>query len=153
MLPIKIVSLTVNEYKIDSASSVIYLNTNANKLAGLYNTDGKRILYVGNASDNVISETDTFKIAKSVIPVTADTAQLDYADLGANGWKYILSYGVSGNGFTVSPNDIILSSVQPGTFQILDADLDPVTKNMHLKTSYKNLSGNERIVEESLTLQ
>ncbi len=151
MLPIKIVSLTVKEYKIDSASSVIYLNTNANKLAGLYNTDGKRVLYVGNASDNVVSETDTFKIAKSVIPVTADTAQLDYADLGANGWKYILSYGV--NSFTVLPNDIVLNSIQPGTFQVLDADLDPVTKNMHLKTSYKNLSGNERIVEESLTLQ
>jgi hypothetical protein len=39
-----------------------------------------------------------------------------------------------------------------GSFHIIAASFDPSTKNIYIRSSYKNSSGNERIVEESLTL-
>ena len=151
MLPVRIAGVT--DYNIDSASSVVYLHTESNELSGIYNSTGTKIMYIGDAADNNIESTDSFSINKSLIPVSIINSELDYADLGANGWKYSLSFGDDGKTFTVGINKVILNSVQAGSFKVLASSYDSASKDIYIKTSYKNSGGNERIVEESLTLQ
>jgi len=151
LLPIKITSVN-NNYKIDSASSVIYLHTQSSKLAGKYTSSGQRDMYNGDSSDNNISSTDSFTINKNLVPLSADSSEIDYANLGVNGWKYIMGFSAN-NTFYVLPNDVIKSAVQPGSFMILESSFDAATGNIYVKSRYKNLNGDYRIVEESLTLQ
>ena len=150
MLPIKIVDAGGN--KIDTSSSVIYLHTVSNAYTGIYDGSGTKTMYTGNASDSNATDTISFSLIKNLIPITATTSEIDYADLGANGWKYILGVSSEDGLFFVVPNPVIKSSVQTGSFQVLSKSFDSTTKALHIKTSYKNLSGDERIVEESLTL-
>lgn len=155
MLPISIVS--ADGIAINVAESVIYLHTESNELSGVYTATGTRISYNGDAADGSINSTDSFSIAKNLIPVDPIRSELDYGDLGSNGWKYSLSFFTDIPGappqFTVSANLVILSSIQSASFKILNASYDSATKNIYIKSSYKNTSGNERIVEESLKLQ
>ena len=151
MLPIKISS--VSDFKIDTSSFVIYLHTENNKLSGIYNSAVTKILYNGDAVDGNINSTDTFTLVKNLVPEDDNKSQLDYADLGVNGWKYTLGFSTDDNAFFAVPNNVIDSSIQAGSFQVITATFDSTNKNIYIKTSYKNLSGDERIVEESLTLQ
>jgi hypothetical protein len=151
MLPIRITS--VSNYKIDSASSVIYLHTSDNDLSGIYNSTGKKTLYIGDTADNRVSETDTFSFTKKLIPLTSYSSQLDYADLGSNGWKYTIGFSPDDGSFFAAPNDVILKSVQSDSFKILKASFNSATKIIYIKSTYKNLSGDGRIIEETLTLQ
>jgi hypothetical protein len=151
MLPISVKS--VSNYKIDTSSSVIYLNTQDNQLSGIYSSKISKFLYIGDAADGDLSSTDTFKIAKNLTPISDTSSEMDYADLGPNGWKYELTFNFDLNIFTVAPNQVIKSSISDGSFNVIDATFDPITKDIYIKSSYKNTSGNERIVEESLTLQ
>ena len=150
MLPIKISS--VSDYNIDTGANVIYLHTTNSELSGIYNSTGLKIMYNGDAADSSVDATDSFALVKNLIP-NGTSSELDYADLGGNGWKYILGFSTEDNSFFALPNDIISNSVQPGSFKVLQATFDSTTKDIYIKTSYKNTSGNERIVEESLTLQ
>ena len=45
-------------------------------------------MYNGDAADSNISSIDTLTITKGLIPTGSNTSELDYADLGGNGWKY-----------------------------------------------------------------
>ena len=151
MLPIHI--LDAGGYQIDTATSIIYLRTVNNILSGIYNSACTKIMYNGDATDSTLSSIDSFTIVKSLIPQPDNSSQLDYADLGANGWKYILGFSSdNNNAFFVLPNDVIKNSVQANTFQVLAESFDSTTRKIYIKTSYKNSSGNQRIVEESLTL-
>ena len=120
-------------------------------LAGIYASAIFKTLYNGDAANNNVSDTATFSLTKSMTPTSVTESLLDYAELGPNGWKYLLTYA-SGI-FSVDANDVIKSSVQAGSFKIIKSTFDPFTKDMYIKSSYKNLSGDERIVKESLTLQ
>ena len=142
-------------FDINLSSSVIYLHTTSAKLSGMYNAQGTKILYTGDAADSNMNSTDSFSIVKNLIPVDSLKSLLDYADLGSNGWKYSLSFSDVGGtpSFTVGVNDVILNSIQSGSFKVLSSSYNSVTKDIYIKTSYKNTSGNERIVEESLKLQ
>lgn len=151
MLPIKIISASGVEITPDA--SVIYLHTVGSRLAGIYNSHITKIMYNGDAADSSVDAIDTLTITKDLIPVNSTSSQFDYADLGSNGWQYNLSFTISGSGFLVEPNNVILSSVQSGSFQILNSSYDLTTKAIYIKSSYKNTSGNERIIEESLTLK
>ncbi len=148
MLPIGIID--AGGIGIDAGSSTIYLHTTSSALSGIYNSTGIKTIYAG---DTLITSIDTFSIAKSLIPQTASTSLLDYADLGSNGWKYVLTLSGSSGAFIVVPNNIIDSSVQKGSFQIISSSYDPLTRDINIKSSYKNTSGNQRIIEESLKLQ
>ena len=150
MLPIKI--LDASGHKIDTASSIIYLHTVSSPFAGIYNSSGTKTLYNGDAADSSVDTTISFSLTKSLVPVDVATSEIDYADLGANGWKYIIGFSPETGLFTVKANPVILNSVESGAFEVLSSTFDPVTKVVYIKTSYKNLSGNQRIVEESLTL-
>jgi Domain of unknown function (DUF1735) len=151
MLPINITS--VSSYTIDSAASVIYLHTSGNKLAGIYASTGEKIMYIGDSADNNINSTDTFTLFKNLIPLGADSSQLDYADLGGNGWEYIVGFSHEDGSFFAKANDIILNSVQKDSFKVITATYNASTSAIYIKSSYKNSSGDQRIVEESLTLQ
>jgi uncharacterized protein DUF1735 len=138
-------------------ASVIYLHTVNNVLAGIYNSIGTKIMYNGDAADSNINSIDSFTLTKSLVPVDSNFSQIDYADLGGNGWKYYLSFFTDIPGeppeFTVGVNDVILNSVQSGSFKILSSSYNSTTKTVYIKSSYKNTSGNERIIEENLTLK
>lgn len=149
MLPVVITS--ISQYKLDTSRRVLYLHTSGNKLAGIYASTSFKTSYNGDAAGGDISDTSTTNLTKSLVPVSSTQSQLDYAELGSNGWKYLLTYA-NGN-FIVDVNDVAKRSVQSGSFSIIASTLDPVTKDIYIKSSYKNLSGDERIVEESLTLQ
>lgn len=149
MLPIIITS--VSQYKLDTSTRLLYIHTSGNTMAGLYTSSIFKTSYIGDSANNNVSDTASFFITKAMTPTSSSQALLDYAELGANGWKYQLSYA---NGiFSIEANDVIKNSVQPNSFEIIKATFDPVTKDMYIKSSYKNLSGNQRIVTESLTLQ
>ena len=150
MLPIKIVS--ASGYNIEPGSSIIYLHTISSALAGIYNSTVIKILYNGDAAGDSVSERDTFSLVKSIVPLlNADTSELDYADLGSNGWQYNLAIS-GGNNLSVTPNKIILNSTDSGTFKILTSTYNPVNSSMYIKSSYKNSNGDERIIAETLTL-
>lgn len=150
LLPIKIMSADGN--KIDSATSIIYLHTINNALSGLYISELTKKLYTGAAGGDPVQTVDT-AIGKSLIPLNQDSSLLDYADLGSNGWRYILGYDITADTLIVKPNNIIESSIQPGSFKVIKKEYNPPSTDIYIKTSYKNLSGDERIVEETLTLQ
>ncbi len=137
---------------ITADASTIYLHTVNNKLSGIYNAIGTKIMYDGDAADSIINSIDTFSLTKNLIPVNSSSSQLDYADLGSNGWKYNLALVDAGE-ILITPNDVILSSVESGSFKILSSSYDAETKDIYIKSSYYNTSGNERIVEETLQLQ
>lgn len=155
MLPINITN--AGGVDITAGSSVIYLHTISNKLSGIYNATGTKTMYNGDAADSSVNSIDTFNITKSLVPVDSTQSELDYADLGSNGWKYILSFFTALPGepplFTVSQNSVIMNSVQSGSFQILNSSYNPLSNDIYIKSSYKNTSGNERIIEEHLTLK
>jgi hypothetical protein len=151
LLPIRITSVT-NNYKIDTSLSVIYLHVQSNALAGKYISTGTRVLYTGDSSANDTSSMETFTLNKDLVPLSADSSQMDYANLGVNGWKYILGFLADGS-LSVLPNDVITKAVLPDSFSITEASFDEITRNIYIKSRYKNLNGDERIVEESLTLQ
>ncbi len=155
MLPIKIIS--TSGIDITLGASEIYLHTANSKLAGIYNSNVTKVMYNGDAADSNINSIDTFSLTKSVLPIDSNLSQLDYADLGSNGWKYNLSFFTDVPGgppeFTVGANDVILTSVQSGSFKILSSVYNAATKAIYIKSSYKNTSGNERIIEESIMLK
>jgi hypothetical protein len=138
-------------HEITEGASEIYLHTVNSELAGIYNSTGRKIMYNGDAADSSINSVDSFALTKSLIPSNSITSQIDYADLGSNGWKYNLSFSV--NGFLVTPNEVIQHSVQSGSFEVIASSYDPATKNIYIKSRYKNSSGNERIIEENLALK
>lgn len=150
LLPIKITSVT-NKYRIDTSLSIIYLHTQSNVLAGKYTANGTRVLFNGEAASNDTNSVESFALNKSLVPTSADTSLLDYANIGVNGWKYIML--IKDGAFEVFPNDVILNAVLPESFEIIDADFDEITRKIYIKSRYKNTGGDERIVEESLTLQ
>lgn len=157
MLPISIVN--ADGVALTAGSSTIYLHTVTNKLAGLYNATGVKISYNGDAADSSVNSIDSFSIAKSLVPQDTVHSSLDYADLGSNGWEYILSFSSDIDNpdnppvFTVGTNDVLQSSIQAGSFSILSSSYNSATKSIHIKSTYKNTSGNQRIVDETLTLQ
>ncbi|HVX28734.1 MAG TPA: DUF1735 domain-containing protein, partial [Parafilimonas sp.] len=107
MLPIGITD--AGGIAIDAGTSTIYLHTTSSVLSGIYNSTGIKTLYTADS----VTSVDTFEITKSLIPVTATESDIDYADLGSNGWKYKLYFYLS-NGtpvFEVNPNDVIATSV------------------------------------------
>jgi hypothetical protein len=99
MLPIKI--LDASGHKIDTASSIIYLHTVSSPFAGIYNSSGTKTLYNGDAADSSVDTTISFSLTKSLVPVDVATSEIDYADLGANGWKYIIGFSPETGLFTV----------------------------------------------------
>ena len=149
MLPIVITS--ISQYKLDTSRRVLYLHTSGNKLAGIYASTIFKTSYTGDAASGTISDTATTGLTKNLSPISSTQSQLDYAELGSNGWKYLLTY--ADGTFIVDVNDVAKSSVQSGSFTIITSAFNPLTKDIYIKSSYKNLSGDERIVEESLTLQ
>jgi len=152
LLPLRITSVN-NGYKIDTGSSVIYLHTQDVVLSGEYTSTGSRVLYVGDSANGDIQSVQAFTVNKNLVPGTDGSSILDYADLGPNGWQYILSLSTDDNSLVVQANTVMLNSIQAGSFQVLSSRFDPSTKDIYIRTRYKNSSGDDRIVEESLTLQ
>ena len=100
-----------------------------------------------------MAETITLPTTKNVIPVNVDSSVTDYADLGSNGWQYNFSFDDATGNFIAIPNAVITQSVLENSFKMLEATYDEETKTIHLRSSYKNSSGDERIVDETLTPQ
>ena len=153
MLPVQITDASGKA--INDGTSVIYLSTSNNILSGRYTSFISRVNYNGDSSGNDVSSTDTLSISKSLVPDNSTVSEIDYADLGSNGWKYVIS-NIDDNfnfKFSVTANNVILNSVQQNSFKILGSSFDSATKKIYIKSTYKNTTGNQRVVEETLNLQ
>ena len=151
MLPVAIADAQGN--KISTSSQTILLPYKSSTLGGIYSVAGIKTEYIGAAADNNLEDTVNLTTSKAVVPDSLYYSHADYADLGPNGWQYILMYNETTGEFTVTPNDVILSSVADGSFSILSRSYNQATRTIYIKSSYKNSSGNERVVEETLTPQ
>ncbi len=151
MLPILLKNAAGED--ISTTVSIIYFHRIGNSLSGVYSDAGARKLYEGDAADSIFTDSLSVPATKSVVPQDSYISHLDYADLGGNGWQYNLFTDPDTQKFSASPNDIMLLSIEPGSFELLDAEYDSLQQRIYLKSSYKNSSGDERIVEETLTAQ
>jgi len=133
-----------------TGSSIIYFHYLGNSLGGYYTVSGKRLIYSGLAADNNILDSIASPTQKTLVPQTDSISSVDYGDLGLSGWQYNFIYSDAGILMAV-PTSTILNSVFPGSFLMLDFQYDPVLYKFYLKSRYLNSTGDERIVEETLT--
>jgi len=121
-------------------------------LTGNYSVTGTRTLYFGNINDDSVNFIfDLSTVSPKVMTATDKyTLLCDYADLGASGWQYVIHYDINIGDWTVQPNDIMASSITPGSFKVLVKKFAKAQIKFYLKTFYINLSGNDRVTEETL---
>lgn len=123
----------------------------SNALAGVYTSGGTRTNYTGPVSNNVVAGTNALSGDKTATAIGADKIELDYANLGGNGWKYVFSY--NGTAMTVAPNATMAGAIAAGSFIVHSVSYDKTTGIITVKTAYTNTAGDDRIVEETLTLK
>ncbi|SEW44386.1 DUF4998 domain-containing protein [Chitinophaga arvensicola] len=121
-----------------------------NALSSWYTSSGTRINYTGPKAGNVIAGSSALSGDKKAVELNATQVEIDYANLAANGWKYILTY--DGSKLTVAVNATMLSGIKPGSFKVVTASYDKISGTLHLITGYTNTAGDDREVNETLTL-
>jgi hypothetical protein len=156
MLPITITD--ASGISVSSDLGTVYYNQLGSAIAGRYTITGTRTDYNGPvAGGNVARVTDLSEIGtKITTTVSANVVYLDYSDLGVNGWQYKITFNPDGKTITIEPNAVMTNSetgVYNESFKIDVQSYNPTTRALHLKTEYKDLSGNGRVVEEFLTPQ
>ena len=130
-----------------------------NKLTGYYSVTGTRTLYIGSASDSVVNLVIDLAPYSPKIITSADARTLlcDYADLGYSGgfplgYQYVITFYPRKKTFNVEPNEIMSSSIAPGSWLVYEKNLNPISRRFHFKTKYANSSsGYVRITDETLT--
>ncbi len=156
MLPITIKD--AQGLAISSDLGTVYYNAQGSAIAGRYAVTGSRTDYNGPVSGGDIARTTDLsaigiKITGTVSP---NVVVLDYSDLGGAGWQYKITFDADGQTISIEPNSVMLNSetgVYNNSFKIDVQGYNPTTKVLHLKTEYQDLSGNARVVDETLTPQ
>ncbi|WP_143305910.1 DUF4302 domain-containing protein [Chitinophaga vietnamensis] len=138
----------------DSATFTDNLFRLNNYLSGNYVSSGKRTLYAGAISNNVVTGAVALGGVKTLALAYPGAYAVDYADLGSSGWQYILSFDANAKKITaVAPSASLASQITAGSFKVISVNYDDTQKQIYLKTSYVNTAGNGRVVEETLTRQ
>lgn len=163
MLPLSIVN--AEGLSISENFGTKYFYTLGVCVAGFYEPIGKRVNYRGNAADSVFdSETildgtgdkfmNVLAVDNVVDNISADTVQVPYADLGVNGWNYVIVFNCEADSIvSITPNETMRRGILLNSFVIYQQSYDPVLKQFFIKTGYKNSSRNERVTSEFLTLR
>lgn len=122
-----------------------------NALAGVFVSGGLRTNYTGAAANNVVAGTTVLSGDKTAVELNARQIEVDYANLGGSGWKYVFNYE---NGvLTVAPNATLAGGIKAGSFKILQLQFDNSAGKITVKTEYTNTAGDARVVEETLQLK
>jgi hypothetical protein len=160
MLPLSITQAT--GCTISGNLATIYFHVVGNPLAGPYDVVGTRYNYVGVIGYNggPIPAGYTGTVAspspKSASPLDPTDVVLDYANLGGNGYQYVIHYdpSVSTTAITVTANSTLAAAVS--NFKVTTQTYDPTTKIIHITSTYNNAaggSGNDRVIDEVFTHQ
>lgn len=136
---------------------IVYFHVIGNPLAGAYDVVGTRYNYTGSIGytggpipPNYVG-TAASPSPKVAAPSSATLVSLDFANLGGNGYHYLITYHES-NPNTIEVSGDFLASVS--NFVVLVKTYDPVLKKMHIVSTYNNAadgSGNDRIIDETFT--
>ncbi|HEY9257110.1 DUF4998 domain-containing protein [Chitinophaga sp.] len=122
-----------------------------NALSSWYVSSGMRTNYTGPKTNNVVAGTTVLSGEKEAVELNATQVEVDYANLAANAWKYVLTY--NGTTLSVAANTTMLAGIKPGSFKVVSATYDKATGTIHVITDYTNTAGDEREVDETLTLE
>ena len=158
MLPISITDASGKS--LTSNQNTIYFHIIGNPLAGPYNVAGTRynytgsIGYAGGPIPAGYGSTATSPSPKFGAPLSPTVFTLDYANLGPNGYQYVVTYNPTTSQITVAPNAALAAGVS--NFTIFVQTYNPATKTIHILSSYNNGangSGSDRIIDETFTHQ
>lgn len=122
-----------------------------NALSSWYVSSGLRTNYTGPKAGNVVAGTTTLSGEKEAVELNATQVSIDYANLAASAWKYILTY--NGTTLSVEANATMLAGIKPGSFKVVSASYDKATGTIHVITDYTNTAGDDREVDETFTLE
>ncbi|MGO4291826.1 DUF4998 domain-containing protein [Chitinophaga sp. RAB17] len=122
-----------------------------NALAGNYTSSGVRTNYTGPVDNQQVAGTSTLSGNKAATEISAAQIEIDYANLAANGWKYVFTY--DGSTITVAPNTTMAGGIAAGSFKVKSISYDKTTGIIHVVTIYMNTAGDAREINETLTLQ
>jgi len=146
-----------------SNHGIVYFHIIGNDLAGVYKVVGKRYNYTKTVSwDGTIGTyptpvgTVTSPTTKIAVPNSETEIALDYANLGANAYHYLVEYDKSGPSITVTGDFL----TEVSNFKVWEKSitLDPVTgkATIRIVTTYNNVadgSGDDRIIDETFVQQ
>ena len=158
MLPISITDASGKS--LTSNQNTIYFHLIGNPLAGPYNVAGTRYNYsgsIGYAGGPIPAgyvSTAASPTPKFAAPLSPTVIALDYANLGGNGYQYVVTYNSTTNQITVAANSTLAAAVS--NFTVFVQTYNPATKTIHILSSYNNGangSGSDRIIDETFTHQ
>lgn len=122
----------------------------ANPLEAVYASSGLRTNYTGPAANNVVASTNALSGNKTAVANGSSVVEIDYANLGGNGWKYVFTY--DGTTISVAPNATMAAGIAVGSFRVISVAYDKSTSVITVKTAYMNTAGDDRVVEETLDM-
>jgi hypothetical protein len=160
MLPLTITSAP--GCTISGNLGTIYFHVVGNPLAGPYDVVGTRynysgvIGYNGGAIPAGYVSTAASPSPKTASPTTPTDVVMDYANLGGNGYQYVIHYDpkISTTAITVTANSTLAGAVS--NFKVTLQTYDPVTRIIHITSTYNNGaggSGSDRVIDEVFTHQ
>ena len=138
--------------------STIYFHVNGNFLSDSsgYSVSGTKTEYVGDSATGSILDIIQSPDVKFFSAIEPQVSAVDYADLGAEGWQYLVTVdSITNTLISVAPNSIILGTngALQGSFVIDTATYDAAAGVFHFATHYEDMEGNLRIVSETMTKQ
>ena len=122
-----------------------------NPLAGSYSVVGTRTNYIGPVSGGVVGSVTNLSGSKAAVAIDPANMSINYANLGGNGWQYIITY--DGSVISFKPNQTIIDQAAAGSFIAKSITYDAATKVIHVISEYTNGAGNGRLVDETWTKQ
>jgi len=154
MLPVSITD--AEGLAITDSLQTIYFHVNGNFLSASYNDVGTKTEYSGGSSLGTVMDVIQCPAVKFFSATAPSVSAVDYADLGPEGWEYLVTVDSLTNTLvSVVPNSNITGSngVQPLSFVVDTATYNYTAGTFHFVTHYMDMSGNLRVVNETLTKQ
>jgi Domain of unknown function (DUF1735) len=159
MLPITITQ--AGGITVSANLGTIFFHKLGNPIAGVYNVVGTRynytgvIGYTGGPIPAGYVSTAASPSPKSGLPIDTHTITLDYANLGGNGYQYLVTYDpTTPNTVAVVANATLAAAVS--NFLVTVHTYDPATKTIHITSTYNNAlggAGSDRVIDEIFTHQ
>ncbi len=156
MLPVTITD--AQGLAITDTINTIYFHVNGNFLSDStgYSIRGTKTEYIGDSTTGSILDIIQSPGVKFFAAIEPEVSAVDYADLGAEGWQYLVTVDPTADTLiSVAPNSIILGTngVLPGSFVMDTATYDAAAGVFHFASRYQDMQGNLRVVNETMTKQ
>jgi hypothetical protein len=154
VLPVTISSASL---PIEQWDHLLIAITVTNQYAGNYNGTGTRYNYTGTVTYTypgaIPAATSTSDLTGVYVGTTlsASSISLPYANLGPNGYDYVVTMNPDQSIASVVPNATMAAGITG--FVVYADTYDATTGTYHFVTGYVNGSGNQRIVDETFVAQ